>query len=265
MNFFKSSCCIHSVKSLFKPLNLRSTFSIIPNQLRMLLKRFFPVLLFLAPHLSHAQAPKIPKGFTPLFNGKDLSGWHISRTSHQGTTPNFFVKNGVLTAMQHPYGQGGVLLTNKKYKSFELYIEVKLDSFCNSGIFLRSTESGQAYQIELAEPGGTGDLFGEMLTVSKTAQATRKANVWKPNGWNSFRIRMEGVVPRLTLWINNTPMWTVTEPANDFTAGATEGMIGLQAHWSAPYSATVAEFDMSGAWRPGGAHRFRNIAIKELK
>lgn len=231
----------------------------------MLLKLFLFVLVFPAVSFSQAHIQNIPKGFTPLFNGKDLNGWHISRTSHQGTTPNFFVENGTLTAMQHPYGQGGVLLTNKKYKNFELYVEVKIDSFCNGGIFLRSTESGQAYQIELAEPGGTGDLFGEMLPISKSAQAKEKASVWIPNGWNAFRIRMEGAVPRLTLWLNGKQMWAVTEPVNDFTAGATEGMIGLQAHWSAPYAAAVAEFDMSGSWRPGGAHRFRNIAIRELK
>lgn len=167
--------------------------------------------------------------------------------------------------MQRPYGQGGVLLTDKKYRNFELYLEAKLDSFCNSGIFLRSTESGQAYQIELAEPGGTGNLLGEMLPISKSAQATGKAAVWKPNGWNSFRIRMEGAVPRLTLWINGKHMWTVTQPVNDFIAGATSGMIGLQVHWSAPFAPGVAEFDMSGSWQPGGAHRFRNIAVRELK
>ncbi len=211
-----------------------------------------------------AQA-QMPKGFKPIFNGNNLKGWHISRTTHQGTTPDFQVVDGVIVLKQNPYGQGGVLLSDKKYKNFELYVEVKVDSFCNGGIFLRSTESGQAYQVELSEPGGTGDLFGEMLPISQSAKATGKASVWKPNDWNAFRIRMEGEVPQLTLWINGVQMWTVTQPVNDFTAGATEGMIGFQAHWSAPYSPTVAEFDMSGSWRPGAAHRFRNIAIKELK
>ena len=60
-----------------------------------------------------AQLKNIPKGFKPLFNGKDLAGWHVSCTTHQGTTPNFFVKDGVLTGMQHPFGQGGVLLRIK--------------------------------------------------------------------------------------------------------------------------------------------------------
>jgi hypothetical protein len=204
-------------------------------------------------------------GIVRLLNDKDLEGWHISRTTHQGTTPDIKNENGVLVLKQFPYGQGGVLLTDKKYKDFELTLELKIDSFCNGGIFLRSTESGQAYQIELSEPGGTGSLFGEMMPISTPATATNKSKVWKPNDWNEFKIRMVGQVPRITLWINGEQMWDVTQPVNDFTAGATEGMIGLQVHWSATYSKAAKAFDMSGSWRPGAAHRFRNIAIKELK
>lgn len=207
----------------------------------------------------------IPPGFKPLFNGKDLSGWHISRTSHQGTTPDCRVENDILVLKENPYGQGGVLLTNRKYKDFELYLEARIDSFCNGGIFLRSTESGQAYQIELSEPGGTGSLLGEMLPVSNSATATDRAKVWKPNSWNSFLIRMKGDIPTVILWINGVQMWTVVEPVNDFIAGAREGMIGLQVHWSATFAPGVASFDMSESWRPDGAHRFRNIAIRELQ
>ena len=227
--------------------------------------RIFVIILFTNAVLSSAAQDSIPKGFTPLFNEKDLSGWHVSRTTHQGTTPGCDVENGTIILKENPYGQGGILLSNKKYKNFELYLEVKIDSFCNGGIFLRSTESGQAYQIELSEPGGTGALMGEMLRVSKGAQATDRAKVWKPNDWNSFRIRMTGDTPHITLWINGVQMWEVTEPVNDFIAGATDGMIGLQTHWSATYAPNVAEFDMSGSWRPGGVQRFRYIAIKELK
>ena len=203
-------------------------------------------------------------GRTQIFNGKDLEGWHISRTSHQGTTGNFYVEDGVITLKQNPYGQGGVLLSDKKYKDFELFVEVKIDSFCNGGIFLRSTESGQAYQIELAVPGGNADLFGERMDISLPGKATAIKQVWKPDGWNSFRIRMTGEVPRITLWVNNVQMWDVQQPKNDFIAGAIEGMIGFQSHWSALYEPTPGGFNMPGAWRPGAAHRFRNILIKEL-
>src|SRR6185369_14449809 len=107
--------------------------------------------------------------------------------------------------------------------------------------------------------------FGEMLRVSKTADASGRSKVWKPNDWNSFRIRMTGDTPHITLWINNVQMWDVQEPKNDFTAGATTGMIGLQSHWTALYSPSSGEWNGLTLWAPGAVHRFRNIAIKELE
>ena len=155
----------------------------------------FFVLLSLTVCISNAQ---IPEGFKPIFNGKDLKGWHVSRTTHQGTTPDFRVEKGVIVVTQHPYGQGGILLTDKKYKSFDLYIEVKIDSFTNGGIFIRSSESGIAYQVEFDEnSNSTGNLYGERMQVSKGAEATGRAKVWKENDWNSFSTRMTGDVPPL--------------------------------------------------------------------
>jgi hypothetical protein len=205
-----------------------------------------------------------PENFSSIFNGKNLEGWHISRTSHQGTTGNFYVENGAIVLKQNPYGQGGVLLSDKKYGDFELFVEVKIDSFCNGGIFLRSTESGQAYQIELAVPGANADIFGERMEISKAAKASAVKEVWKANDWNSFRVRMTGEIPRITLWINGVEMWDVQQPKNDFIAGATQGMIGFQSHWSALYLPTPGGFNMPGAWRPGAAHRFRNIRVREI-
>ena len=220
------------------------------------------ILLFLTVCISNAQAPE---GFKSIFNGKDLKGWHVSRTTHQGTTPNFRVENGVIVVTQRPYGQGGILLTDKKYKNFDLYIEVKIDSFTNGGIFIRSSESGIAYQIEFDENSkSTGSLYGERMQVSKGAEATGRAKVWKENDWNSFRIRMAGDIPHITLWINGVQMWDVTQPKNDFIAGATEGMIALQSHWTALYSPAAGEWNGLRSWAPGAAHRYRNIAIKQL-
>jgi len=211
------------------------------------------------------EAKNNQKNFKPAITSMlEPDGWHVSRTTHQGTTPYVQIGNGIITLKQNPYGQGGVLLSNKKYRDFELSVEVKLDSFCNSGIFLRSSESGQAYQVELSELGGTGNLFGEMMKISQPAEAVNKHSVWKPGDWNLFRIRMTGEVPHITLWINGELMWDVTEPKNDFTAGATEGMIGFQTHWTATYSPAAKAFDMSDSWKPGAEIKFRNVSIKEL-
>jgi hypothetical protein len=214
--------------------------------------------------LAYGQVGKIPDGFKPIFNGKDLRGWHISRTTHQGTTPSFTVEDGVIVGKEKPYGQGGLLLTDKRYKSFDFYAEVKLDSFCNSGLFLRSNEGGSAYQIELVLPGNTGDLLGERITPSVGAKALDREKVWRAGDWNSFRVRMEGEIPHLTLWINGVQMWDVVEPKNDFIAGATDGMIGLQCHWTAVYSAAAGRGMPLVSWRPNAVIKFRHLAIKEL-
>lgn len=222
------------------------------------------VVFFMLHACGKNDSDQATEEFTSIFNGKDLQGWHVSRTSHQGTTGNFYVEDGAIILKQNPYGQGGVLLSDKKYRDFELYVEVMIDSFCNGGIFLRSTESGQAYQVELVVPGATGDLFGERMEISLPGKAEGIQKVWKPNDWNAFHIRMEGAIPRITLWVNGVEMWDVTQPQNDFIAGATEGMIGFQSHWSALYLPTPGGFNMPGAWRPGAAHRFRNVRVMEI-
>lgn len=174
-------------------------------------------------------------------------------------------RRGAIVLRQQPYGQGGVLLSDKKYRNFELYLEARIDSFTNGGIFIRSSESGIAYQIELDDAtGSTGSLLGERMPVSQGARAAGRSQVWKANDWNSFRIRMVGEVPRITLWINGVQMWDVVQPKNDFTAGATSGMIGLQSHWTALFSPTVVGWNILDSWAPGAAHRFRNIAIRKL-
>jgi hypothetical protein len=211
-----------------------------------------------------AQRARIPEGFSAIFNGRDLTGWHVSRTTHQGTTPDVRVEDGVLVLRQQPYGQGGLLLTDRRYKNFELYLEAKPDWGCNGGIMFRSTEGGSAYQIELDQANGTGNLFGDMLTIGRPARAVDIEKAWKYDAWNAFRLRVEGGdAPRIRLAINRVPMWDVTQDRNDLVAGARDGMIGLQVHWSSTTAPPTAPC-CATSWRPGGVHRFRNIAIKEL-
>ena len=108
-------------------------------------------------------AQKIPEGFTSLFNGVDLTGWHISHTARHGHTPDFHVAHGMILGTQNPLGGGGLLLSDKKYRNFEFYMEAKPDWGDDSGVFFRCTESGAAYQITMDFlPGGTmGRLIQE--------------------------------------------------------------------------------------------------------
>jgi hypothetical protein len=224
--------------------------------------------------------PKIPEGFTPIFNGKDLTGWHPSRTNHHGTTPDYRVLHGVIVGTQNPRGKGGILLTDKKYKNFEVYIEVKPDWGCDSGLFLRSNEKGDAYQVTLdyLPSGGMGGIYGEglkgvtnanapaapnaaTLTPEQRAAAARARaaagwqKAWKREAWNSVRARIEGDVPAIKVWINDQLVTDFKDTANHAADNAVDGMIAIQMHYSD---------EKTPRWVDGGFWRWRVIAVKEL-
>lgn len=218
--------------------------------------------------------PKVPEGFTPIFNGKDLSGWHVSKTNHHGTTPDYRVLHGVIVGTQNPRGKGGILLTDKKYKNFEVYMEIKPDWGCDSGLFLRSSEAGEAYQVTLdyLPGGGMGGIYGERLTgvaggvaaakmtpEQRTEQAKLRnaawQKAWKREAWNSVRARIEGDVPHIMVWINDQLVTDFTDTANHAANGATDGMIAIQMHFSD---------EKTPRWADGGFWRWRVIAVKEL-
>jgi hypothetical protein len=200
-----------------------------------------------------AQTGGIPPGFTPIFNGKDLSGWHISRINHHGATEGWRAENGVLTGTQDKPGHGGILLTDKKYRDFEIYLEVNPDFGCDSGLFLRSSERGEAYQVLLdyLEGGAIGGIYGEGLKDLAPRTMPDWKKHWKKGEWNSLRARIEGATPHITVWLNGEKITDWTDSANHAADGAQEGMIALQVHGGK-------------RWVAGGFHRFRNIAVKEL-
>lgn len=222
--------------------------------------------------------PRIPDGFTPIFNGVDLTGWHVSRTNHHGTSPDFRVMHGVIVGTQHPRGKGGILLTDRKYKNVEVYLEIKPDWGCDSGLFLRSSEAGEAYQVTLdyLPGGGMGGIYGERLigvggrgagraTLTPEEQARRAEEsrrrsetwqkAWKREQWNSVRARIEGDVPHITVWINDQLITEFTDTANHAANGATDGMIAIQMHYSD---------EKTPRWVDAGFWRWRVIAVKEL-
>src|SRR5689334_16272519 len=95
-----------------------------------------------------ALVAQIPAGFTNISAGPDLKGWHVSQVNHHGNTP-WKVENGVLLATQDKKDNGGIVLTDKKYKNFEVYLELNPDFGCDGGLFLRASEKGEAYQVML--------------------------------------------------------------------------------------------------------------------
>jgi hypothetical protein len=208
---------------------------------------------FLSPLLLAAT----PAGFAPLFNGKDLSGWHVSQTNHHGNSQGWSVKDGVLLATQDRPGNGGILLTDRRYRDFEVEVEINPDWGCDGGLFLRSNEAGDAYQvmIDYLEGGSVGGLYGEGIGGRTFANNHDWAKHWKKGEWNTLRARIEGDVPHIQVWLNDVRLVDFTDTANHAKDGATDGMIALQMHFSN---------EKTPRWKPGGFHRYRSVAVKEL-
>ena len=204
-------------------------------------------------------AADVPAGFTPIFNGKDTTGWHISQVNHHGNTQAWTVKDGVLTVTQDKPGNGGILLTGKRYKNFEVSLEINPDFGCDGGLFLRSNEKGQGYQvmIDYLERGMVGGIYGEGLkgVRADNSKAREWQQHWKKGAWNHLRARIEGDVPHIQVWLNGVQIVDWQADANHLIDGATDGMIAVQAHFSN---------EKTPRWVQGGFHRFRNIAVKEL-
>ena len=235
------------------------------------MKSGMPLLAGLVVVAGLAQAPAaqlgtMPEGFTRIFNGKNSDGWHWSRTVHHGTTAIAKVEDGVLVLQPYPFGQGGLFLTDKIYKDFELYLEMKPDPNSNSGIFLRSSEGGSAYQIEVVGPGSaTGQLLTEQMRLTTPEYIGPRKDVttlWKEGEWNSMRIRMVGEIPRMTVWVNGEQLWEAQAARNDQIGGVYGGRIGLQLHWTATYTEASGG---RGGGLPWSGQRFRNMAIKEIE
>ncbi len=205
-------------------------------------------LFCLAPALF---AQGVPQGFTSIMPRSDLQGWHVSQVNHHGNT-QWKMQDGALTATQDREGNGGILLTDRNYGNVEVYLEMKPDFGCDSGLFLRSNEKGEAYQVMLDYlPGGNmGGIYGEGLEGVRGVNADWQ-NAWKKEDWNSVRARIEGTAPHIQVWINGAKVTDWTDTANHLPGGAESGMIALQIHGG-------------NRCKPGLFHRYRNVAVKEL-
>ena len=193
-----------------------------------------------APGLWAAGNSTDDDGWKSLFDGKTLDGWHRNpeKIGH-GTGGSWQVEDGVIAGEQDPpgSGNGGILLTDEKFADFELLIDMKPDWGVCSGLFLRSNDKGQCFQmmVDYHDNGNVGHLYGEgtggfntrcfdingkydgdKLIGLQTAKEQTAAEVgavstclpaewlqaWKINDWNTAKVRCAGVDPKITTWIN---------------------------------------------------------------
>ncbi len=172
-----------------------------------------------------AQTPA-GKGWIPLFNGKDLSGWV------KNGQEKWVVEDGAILG-ESTVGHYGYLTTEKTYGNFELRVRFKPETDGNSGVFTRSRITGdspqhgpdiEGMQIEVDPTRNTGSIYesGHRGWVAKGTPACEQAV--KPRDWNELKITEHGV--HYVTVLNGVPCVDFTDPKPNFS----EGVIGLQLH-----------------------------------
>jgi hypothetical protein len=73
-------------------------------------------------------------GFRPLFNGKNIDGWHLRNAEGHNS---WKVEDGVLKNTVNPGEHGTDLVTNDKFWNFTVKYEYLVPDKSNSGFYLR--------------------------------------------------------------------------------------------------------------------------------
>jgi hypothetical protein len=219
-------------------------------------------------------------GFTPLFNGKDLTGWKVPA----GDNGHWKVVDGVIDydaeseatgekslfsertfgdyvlrlewrIKATPYVNPGVpiILSNGSHKKDADGKEIRLsvpDS--DSGVYMRGSSKAQVNIW--CWPAGSGEVYGyrtdQKMPAEVRAGVTPKRNADRDIGaWNAFEITMRG--ERLTVVLNGEEVISGAQ----LPGIPARGPIALQHHGG----------KKNGVWAsPPSLVQFRNISIKEL-
>lgn len=228
---------------------------------------------------STSTAAESSADWVPLFDGTSLKGWHPSaKTGHSAasnhkTGGRWVVENGAIVGSQDIPGNGGIIITDGKYSDFEVELEMNNDFGPDSGLFLRSTEDGRAFQamIDYHDNGNLMGIYGEGLDAKPSVMNFRFQNspdkivqvdapvtlpvtpekwpsFWHHGQWNKLRARIESNPPSISTWINDVKFmdWKETEKRHPDSGG-----IALQVHGGGDLTKQFV--------------RYRNIRIRVLK
>lgn len=175
-----------------------------------------------APSAVPVSAGPVSDGFVPLFNGRDLTGWHPL----PGQPNNWRVDGGVLVA------RGGDsrshLISDGVLGDFHLRAEVRVNQAGNSGLFIRtgdrmakqwSPADGYEVQINYSGKNGppTGSIYAGTVAVARLDTAAGRPDEW-------VRYEVVAVGDRLVVRVNGATVVEYTDPARQFA----HGRIGLQ-------------------------------------
>jgi hypothetical protein len=237
------------------------------------------------------------EGFVTIFDGTSMKGWSISAKSRHSaaggnkTGGHWEIRDGVLIASQDSPGNGGLFITDQKYNDLEVALDMRNDFGLDSGLYLRSTDTGMAYQvmIDYRTNGSLAGVYGENMTPGFNVAAFHFFDApdrlmtegeaypmpvlpaawpifWKHGQWNEIRARIVGNPATVTTWINGVKFmeWTDTIPR------LADGYLALQVHGGLEFVHGSAFRSVDGS--PAGNTdytkryvRYRNIRLKTLR
>lgn len=165
---------------------------------------------------------------TPIFNGKNLDGWHTI-----GGEATYKVENGEIIGTTVENTPNTFLATDKMYSDFILELDFKTDSVSNSGVQIRSNSFPwyrdgivHGYQVEIdpSKRAWSGGIYDEKRRkwLHPLDGNPKAQQAYKPNDWNHYRI--EAIGDTIKTWINGV---AASHLIDDMDA---EGFIALQVH-----------------------------------
>lgn len=177
-------------------------------------------LLILSCSVAFAQA----KTWQPLFNGKDLTGWHAVPGGEWKV-----VDGAILGTAEKSEPRHGMLMTDKKYKNFIVRAKFKVTEG-DSGFYFRVEKtdtkvSVRGFQAEVDNTPEVGGLYETAMRAwVKKPDPKLIAEVVKPGEWTDIMVTAIG--DDLTVSLNGV---MVTELLGDEKC-LKEGHIALQLH-----------------------------------
>jgi hypothetical protein len=145
------------------------------------------------------------QGFSPLFNGKDLTGWVYAKNGKAGQ--GYLIKDGGI--LYCTKSDGGHLRSEKEFADFVLRFDFKLTANANNGIAIRAPLEGDpAYagmEIQVLDDSGPeyktlrpAQYHGSIYDVVPA----RRGHLKPVGEWNTEEITAKG--SRITVKLNGT-------------------------------------------------------------
>jgi poly(3-hydroxybutyrate) depolymerase/prenyltransferase beta subunit len=177
--------------------------------------------------LSGVQPVVETAGFSPVFNGKDLTGWEGDKTLWSAV-------DGMLVGRSGGLNHNEFLATTRPYGDFILSLNFRLvDGKGNSGVQFRSVRvppsEMSGYQADIGE-GFWGSLYDESRRNKVLVAASEAAlKALNKTDWNHYTVRAIG--DRITLRLNRATAVNYRETDADI---ARAGLLAMQIHAGGP-------------------------------